>query len=443
MFAPVSPSRVFALVDASNFYVSCERVFRPDLRTRPVVVLSNNDGCIVSRSEEVKRAGIENGSPFFKARRQLAAMGAEIFSSNYELYGDFSHRVMGTLETFTPDVEPYSIDEAFLVFSTPRPQDRDPARLSALAKQIQQRVLRWTGIPVRVSFATTKTLCKVGSELARSRGGTINLVWRSARERDDLLGRVPVGDVWGVGHRTEAKLTARGFHTARDLRDAPDAWVRKTLHTVGMRTVYELRGVSCLPLERAPRPRHTLLRSRSFGAAVTDPTVMREALATHASAACRTLRAEGLAARRLQVLYRTGRHGTGPGHSVSLGTTFETPVSSTAEIVAATRRLLERSWRSHDHGGRPLRYKKAGILLVDLCQASQTDLFGPGRSTETRLYRAVDVLNRRFGRREKPAVQVASTHLRLPGERPAWAGARVHCSPAYTTRWDSLPVVRA
>ena len=375
---PPATSRVFALVDVSNFYVACERVFRPDLRARPVVVLSNNDGCIVSRSQEVKDAGIAMGAPYFKTRRQLAAMNAEVFSSNYELYGDFSRRLMETLGTFTPDVEPYSIDEAFLVFTTPRARDRQPGTLAALAREIQARVAQWTSLPVRVSFAPTKTLCKVGSELARSRGGTISLVGRSPREMDALLSQVPVSDVWGVGRATAQKLESRGARTARDLRDLPDAWVRKVLHTVGMRTVYELRGVSCLPFGREPRPRRTLMRSRSFGLAVTDPTSMREALATHASAACRTLREDGLAAQAVQIFYRTGRHGSGAHRSVSLGASLNVPTAATAEVIAATHRLLAHSWASRDGEGRPFRYKKAGVMLLDLCpDDAQTHLFVP------------------------------------------------------------------
>ena len=440
--SPPVLSRVFALVDVSNFYVACERVFRPDLRTRPVVVLSNNDGCIVSRSQEVKDAGIAMGAPHFKTRRQLRAMGAEVFSSNYELYGDFSRRLMETLGTFTPDVEPYSIDEAFLVFTTPRPRDRDPVRLAALAREIQARVAQWTSLPVRVSFARTKTLCKVGSELARSRGGTINLVGRDSREMEDLLAQVPVGDVWGVGRATARKLDARGAKTARDLRDLSDAWVRKVLHTVGMRTVYELRGVSCLPLERAPRPRHTIMRSRSFGQAVTDPTSMREALATHASAACRTLRDEGLAAQAVQIFYRTGKHERDAERSVSLGTPLPSPTSSTAEVVRATRQLLAHSWASRDGTGRPFRYKKAGVMLLDLCpDDAQTHLFAPRQPEQHALYAAMDALNRRFGRRGTPAVALASTHLRRSGTAARWRTTREHASPAYTTRLDSLPSV--
>ena len=437
-----SPSRVFALVDASNFYVSCERVFRPDLRGRPVVVLSNNDGCVVSRSEEAKAAGVPMGAPFFKHRARLRALGAEVFSSNYELYGDFSFRVMETLGTFTPDVEPYSIDEAFLVFSLPRPEDRAPEALARLAREVRDRVLAWTGIPVRVSLASTKTLCKVGSELARSRGGAISLVGRAPEAVDDLLAEVPAVKVWGVGARTAAKLEARGIRTALALRDAPDAWVRQRLHTVGMRTVYELRGVSCLPLARAPAPRKTLMRSRSFGRAVTCPREMREALATHATHACRTLREEGLVARAVQVFYRTGRHGAGPHRSASLGTPLAQPTAGTAEVVAATHRLLSHSWAAADAHGRPFRYKKAGVMLLDLASSdAQTHLFQPRRPERQRLDAAVDALNRRFGRREAPAVGVASARLGPPGEAPAWRTVRERASPAYTTRFSDLPAV--
>ncbi|WP_218827642.1 Y-family DNA polymerase [Rubricoccus marinus] len=440
-----SPSRLFALVDASNFYVSCERVFRADLRQRPVVVLSNNDGCIVSRSQEVKRAGIPNGAPYFKTKRQLERMGAAVFSSNYELYGDFSRRVMEVLGTFTPDVEPYSIDEAFLVLHTPTPEDRDPARLRALAKTIRDRVLAWTKIPVRVSIAPTKTLCKAASELARLRGGAVSLHGLSPEAMSRALELVPVQDVWGVGRATARKLDARGVKTARQLRDLSDAWVRKHLHTVGMRTVYELRGVSCIPLERAPRPRRTLMRSRSFGTPVTEPLALREALSTHASAACATLREEGLAAKAVQIFYHTGRHGPGPHRSASLALPLATPTSCTDAILSAVHALLAQSWASGDARGTPFRYKKAGVMLLDLAPSAeaQADLFSPRSPERQRLFETMDALNRRYAQPAmSPAVFLAATHLRRPGAARAWETQRNHTSPRYTTVRADLPTVR-
>lgn len=437
-----APSRLFALVDASNFYVSCERVFRPDLRQRPVVVLSNNDGCIVSRSQEIKDAGIDNGAAYFKLRQRLEGMGAAVFSSNYELYGDFSRRVMETLGTFTPDVQPYSIDEAFLVLHTPTPADRDPVRVRALAGAIRDRVADWTKIPVRVSIAPTRTLCKAASELARSCGGAFSFHGLSPEDTAFALDQIPVADVWGVGRATARKLAARGVRTALHLRDLPDAWVRKTLHTVGMRTVYELRGVSCIPLERGPQARHTLLRSRSFGAPVTEPLAMREALSVHASAACATLREEGLAARAVQVFYHTGRHGPGPHRSASLGSPLARATSCTGDVVSAVRRLLDASWEAADALGRPYRYKKAGVMLLDLTASdeSQADLFVPQRPERQRLYDAMDALNRRFtAPGAPPAVAVAAARLQPPAQAPAWARRRDHLSPAYTTRLADLP----
>ena len=432
-----------ALVDASAFYASCECVFRPDLRGQPIVVLSNNDGCIVALNAEAKRDGIAMGEPFFKARDRLRTIGAHVFSSNYELYADLSRRVMETLGTFTPDVEPYSIDEAFLVFSTPRPADRDPARLHALACAIQERVLQWTKIPVRVSIAPTKTLAKAASEIARRRSPKVAVFPRAdAPETRAALATIPVGAVWGVGHRSERKLEAAGVRTALDLADAHDAWVRKTLRVVGLRTAMELRGVSCIPVDRAPPPRRTLLRSRSFGTAVSEPGAMREALSTHAAKACETLRREGLAARAVQVFYRTGHADQrGPHRSVALGAGLPAATAATTDVVRACHRLLRATWAARDPAGRPYRYRKAGVMLLDLAPAdlAQADLFRPRAPERERLWEAADRLNHRYAPASggAPSVFVAAQGTR--GAGAPWHLRSEHRSPAYTTRWPDLP----
>ncbi len=250
--------------------------------------------------------------------------------------------------------------------------------------------------------------------------------------------------MWGVGRATARKLDARGVKTARGLRDLDDAWVRKHLHTVGLRTVYELRGVSCIPLSRAPRARKTLMRSRTFGAPVGEKRAMREALSTHASAACATLRDEGLAAKAVQIFYHTGRHGPGPHRSVSLALPLAVPTSCTDTILGAVHALLAQSWDARDARGRPFRYKKAGIMLLDLAPSAeaQADLFAPRSPERQKLFETVDALNRRFaGPAMSPALFLAATHLRRPGAPPAWQTQRNHISPRYTTVRADLPVL--
>ena len=346
-----APRRLFCLVDCSNFYVSCERLFRPDLASVPVAVLSNNDGCVVARSEEVKAMGVTMGAPFFKVRKRLEAEGVAVFSSNYGLYADLSRRVMDALRTFSPDVEVYSIDEAFLSLSVPRAADREHQRLTMLAEVIRARVWTWTGIPVRVSIAETKTLAKVGSEYAkvlskRGHAPCVSLWGMTDAERDMILRTTAVGDVWGIGRAYGRRLPGLGVRTAADLRDLDDAWVRQHLRVTGLRTVHELRGLSCIPLEKAPPARKSMVRSRSFSRPVTELGEMQEAVATHAARACEKLRAEGLAARAVQVFFHTGHaEAKGPHRSVAVAAELARATNRTPEVLAACRRLVAEAWR--------------------------------------------------------------------------------------------------
>lgn len=451
---PLTVRRLFALVDCSNFYVACERLFRPDLARTPIAVLSNNDGCVVARSAEVKALGVPMGAPFFKVREKLEANGVAIFSSNYELYADLSRRVMDTLHTFTPDVEVYSIDEAFLSLSTPRPEHRDHARLTALVHAIRARVLRWTGIPVRIAIAETKTLAKVGSEYAkelRKRGHApcVSLYGMSAAERDRILRATSICDVWGVGRAYGRKLLLAGIKTAAQLRDANDAWIRKTMRVTGLRTALELRGVSCIPLERAPfgtpEARKSMVRSRSFSRPVTAIEEMKQAVATHTARACEKLRAEGLAARAVQVFFHTGHaRARGPHHSAALAADLPRATNITPEVLAVARRLVETLWRD-DHAGTPYPYRKAGVMMLDLTRATpaQGHLFLPERPDLANLMATMDRINQRFGKRTlvHGAEGTRREHDTETGHD--WAMRRRMRSPAYTTRWDDLVTVHA
>ena len=419
-----------ALVDCANFYVSCERVFDPSLRGVPVVVLSNNDGCVIARSEEVKAMGVPMGAPYFQHRRAFARAGVRVFSSNYALYADMSHRVMETLRTLAPDVEVYSIDEAFVRL----PELRADALLD-LAGELHRRVLRWTGIPVRVGVAPTKTLCKVAGRLSKQDGApAFSLVGRD--DLDVLLARVPVRDVWGVGKRTGPVLERHGVRTARHLRDMPDERARRMLRVVGLRTVWELRGIPCLPLDDAPPARKSITRSRSFGRTVTERRELEEAVATHTARAAEKLRAAGLAAGALQVFLAAGTSASasrreperGRDRAAACAVNLEQASNHTPTLLKAALRCLD---RVHEPG---CAYFKAGVILAHLTpeRPAQGHLFLPRRPEDEALMAAVDAVNRKHGRG-------AVTFGRCGTEQP-WAMRRTLVSPAYTTRWTDLPV---
>ncbi|MEL6614102.1 MAG: Y-family DNA polymerase [Bacteroidota bacterium] len=458
------PRRLFALVDCSAFYCSCERVFDPSLEHVPVAVLSNNDGCIIARSQEVKDMGIPMGAPFFKHRDELAAQGVRVFSSNYTLYGDMSRRVMACLETFTPDVEVYSVDEAFLTVPTPT-VDRYPtpeavcAEMERRAREIRARVLRWTGIPVRVSWAETKTLAKAASEWAKERlraGGEPCVCLWGHPDRDDWLERMDVGDVWGVGRRWGQRLRDLGGSTAAKLSRMPDRVLRQRFNVVLLRTAMELRGISCLPLEQAPVTRQTLVKSRSFGEPTNEMRELSQAVATHASRAAEKLRREGLVAGRISAFATTKRFGQGPHRTGHRDEMLTEATADTTELVAAARRCLARAYVARDARGRPYRYRKAGVMLAEIRPegTEQRGLFPVGeartpadRQRQRALMEALDAANRRFGKR---AVVVASQGCPSSlsrardgsPEAPAWEMRRERMSPRYTTRWDEVAAVR-
>ena len=449
------PRALHALVDCSAFYCSCERVFDPALRSVPVAVLSNNDGCIVARSQEVKDLGIPMGAPFFQHEAALAAAGVRVFSSNYTLYGDMSQRVMETLLSLTPDVQPYSIDEAFLTLPTcGRSAGEVRARALELAREVRARVLRWTGIPVRVSVAATRTLAKAASEYARAQlqaGGEPVVVFWGHPDREAWLERLPVGDVWGVGRRWAATLEALGAPTAARFARLPDAVVRRHLSVIGLRTALELRGVPCARLDDAP-VRRTLVRSRSFGEPVEALETLRQAVATHAARAAETLRREGLAAGRIAAFLTTKGYGAGPHHAGRAERVLGVATSATPDLLRAALAALAQAHRP-GHG-----YKKAGVMLSDLRPAglAQLALFpdavrasAPDRAERLdRLMAAVDGLNRKHGR---GAVVFGSmgTPRGLQrtrdgsAEAPRWEMRRERMTPRYTTRWDEIGRVRA
>ncbi len=453
-----APRRLVALVDCSAFYVSCERVFDPSLVGVPVAVLSNNDGCVIARSQEVKDAGVRMGEPFFKCRRQLADMGATVFSSNYTLYGDMSRRVMDTLLSVSPDVVPYSIDEAVVHLPTGgRIGGALREHMEATAREIRQRVLRWTGIPVRVSVAETKTLAKAASEYARTllkAGGEPVVCLTGHPDREAFLASLDVGDVWGVGRRWGRRLRALGYSTAAKLAAAPDAVIKRRFNVVLLRTVYELRGMACVRDGDGPVERKTMVRSRSFGEPVEDVETVRRAVATHAARAAEKLRHEGLVAGRVGAFCTTKGYGQGPHRTGWVEREMTVASARTQDLIRAALLALGEAYAQADERGRSYRYRKAGVVLGELRPAGteQGALFGADERTpewtaaQGRLMDALDACNRKFGRRA-----VAFAAMGPPSalqktrdgsaEAPRWETRRERMSPRYTTRWDEIAVV--
>ncbi len=422
---------LFALVDCNNFYVSCERVFDPSLARKPVIVLSNNDGCVVSRSPEVKALGIAMGVPLFKIRSLIAQHGIAVFSSNYSLYGDMSRRVMQSLEEFVPALEVYSIDEAFLDLSGL--QGTAPGGLEGYCAHIRAKVLQWTGIPVSIGIGSTKTLAKVANRLAkRSPDGVASLISPDVCEA--TLERMPVEDVWGVGRKLAKRLRSRGIGTAQQLRDSAPEVTRQIASVTLARTVMELRGLSCLPLELAPMPKQSIVVSRSFGYPVTDPAELRQAAATYAGRVARKLRQSGQAAGQLTAYLTTNRFvETDPQYSNSTSVTLSVPSNDGRVLVKHACAMVESMFLPG------YRYKKVGILAADLTSARrvQGNLFDTQdeaeRNKAERLMQAMDRLNGRWG---KGTVKLGAEGLEQP-----WQMRSERRSPRYTTSWDELMTV--
>ena len=418
----------FALIDCNNFYVSCERIFDPGLLGRPVVVLSNNDGCVVARSREAKALGIGMGVPLFKVRQTVERHGVPVYSSNYALYADISSRVMAALREFADRVEVYSVDEAFLGLEG----RGGPGSYRGLGEEIRDKLLKWTGVPVTVGVAATKTLAKVAGRLAKTSekaAGVLDLTDSPYLEL--ALARTPVAEVWGVGPAYSALLRARGIETALQLRDADVGWARRAMTVVGARVVLELRGVSCLPLETAPPAKRSITTSRSFPGPVTKPSELREAVSVFVTRCAEKLRRAGLAACAVTVFVQTGRFSAGPAYSNSATLEMVYPSDSTQELL---RHALEGLRRIHRGG---YEYRKAGVMLSGLTPAAR--LTGRLFDDETlerfrRVMPVVDMLNRKYGR----------DTVRLAAANPegGWRMKAGRRSPRYTTRLSDVPLLR-
>jgi DNA polymerase V len=421
---------LYFLVDCNNFYVSCERVFRPELREQPVVVLSNNDGNVVALSNEVKEMGVlPFGAPFFKAREFFRKRQVAVFSSNYTLYGDMSRRVMECLARFAPEMEVYSIDEAFLSL---RGMRDDPVEYG---RMVRDAVKQWTGIPVSIGIAPTKTLAKLACRIGKKDTGCNGVFELADRGRvEETLAATDAGDVWGVGHQYRELLRRNGISTARQLRDAPDKWVRRNMTIMGLRTVWELRGVPCIPLDELPAPKKGIVSSRSFGRPVERVEELREAVAAYVSRAAEKLRAQKSVAGSLTVFLSTNRFKEDdPQYSTGISCRLPVPSSYTPRLIHVAGRLLARIYRPG------YRYKKAGVMLYEIMPEgdAQLDLFSRLHDTgrTRRLMSTMDRINRSMGRH--------TLHFAAEGIVRPWQMRRDFLSPRYTTHWGEIPVVRA
>jgi DNA polymerase V len=441
---------MFALVDANNMYVSCERVFQPRLVGRPVVVLSSNDGACIARSNEAKELGVGMAQPWFQVRHLVRSAGLIAVSANFELYNDLSSRMMAVAARFAPEQLIYSIDESFLSF------DGVAGDLVAIGRQLRAAVLRETGLPTSVGIGPTMTLAKLANHVAKTaerkpgayparHAQVCHLGQLPAAELEAIFAATPVGDIWGVGRQINAKLNEAGVRTVQDLVHRDPAALRRTFSVVLEKTLRELRGTACMTMEGAPAARKQILVSRSFGKSVTEIAGIIEAVSEFVSRAAEKLRQQKSAAGSLGVFFMTSPFRAGDRqHSVNVTVPLVRPSADTPLLVSAAVQAV----RSHFRAGHA--YAKAGVLLVDLCPADQRQgelnlvpvtLDRSARVDRGELMQTIDVLNRRFGR---GSVQIGSASLVCnEGEERSWSTRQDRRSPRYTTRWAEMPVVRA
>jgi DNA polymerase V len=416
---------IFALVDCNNFYASCERVFNPSLEEKPIVVLSNNDGCVIARSNEAKIIGIPMGAAFFKWRVFCQKNQVHVFSSNYALYGDMSYRVMNTLEQFCPTLEVYSIDEAFLDLDGFKEQD-----LMVYSIHLRKKVRMWTGIPVSIGIAPTKTLAKIANHIAKKRTseGVFSLLNEDAR--DAILTEFPLKDVWGIGNKISVKMKELNIHTAKDLRDADHKLIRKKFGVVVERIIQELKGISCLPLESV-QPRKQIMSSRSFGSPVTKLEELEEAISHYTAKACIKLRKQKSVAQGIHVFIHTSLFNESqPRYGNSTSSHFLETTSDSRKIIRSAIECLRNIYKPG------YRYQKAGIMLMDLSKNTikQFDILTSSRLQKDDLVmNTLDLINAKLGKE--------SIFICAEGTHREWQIRSDRRSPRYTTQWKELPIV--
>ncbi len=415
-----------ALVDCNNFYVSCERVFRPDLAKIALVVLSNNDGCVVSRSNEAKALGIRMGQPWFECEALSQAHGVLALSSNYALYADMSNRVMSILSDYSPRHEVYSIDECF-VDLTGMPE------LKKLSYDMRSRVMAWTGIPVCVGIGPTKTLAKLANFIAKKHPkskGVFNYNDLTPAQQIKLLSAIEVSEVWGIGRKLSERLAYYNIHTVQDLRAAHSPTLRADFGVVLEKTQRELQGIACVDLQQALADKKQIICSRSFGQTVTEVAVLKDAMSTFVATACAKLRLQGSHASLLQIFLRTNRFRKDmPQYNPSMTVPLPQPTNDSLVVNRWADHLVDLLYKA-GYG-----YKKAGIMLGEIAPLGcyQSDWLEPPQATNTRLMDALDALNKRFGR--------GTVKVSTQGAYKQWQMKQERKSPSYTTQWEEMPGV--
>src|SRR6266536_3480594 len=421
--------KLFALIDCNNFYVSCGRVFNASIQNKPVIVLSNNDSCVVARSTEVKKLGVKMGQPVFQIAELIKEHNIQVFSSNYSLYADLSARVMKVLSQFSPALETYSIDEAFLDLTS-----LSIDNLTEFGRTIQDRVLQRIGIPVSVGIAPTKCLTKIANEIVKQDvqyHGVLDLSTLSDQEVDACLATVAIEDVWGIGHKYAHFLSNHGILTAKDLKYADEKWIRRYLTVTGERIVLELRGISCIPLAKEQPPKQQILSSKTFGREITSCEEMREALANYVARAAEKLREQHSLASSLTVFLRTSSFKTNSEqYANSFTLTLPYPTAFTPELIKYALQGLKAIYREG------YRYYKAGVSFTKITpeEALQPDLFGEFSLYEhyrqARLMAVVDAINRIYGK--------DTLILAIQGMTRSWKMKQLKLSSRFTTQWSEI-----
>jgi len=416
-----------ALIDCNNFYASCERIFNPKLMGRPIVVLSNNDGCIITRSTEAKKLGIKMGEPYFKAKKIIDKNNVKVFSSNYSLYGDISQRVMETLARFSSDIEIYSIDEAFLGLN-----GFENYELSTYCSYIRRIIKQWVGIPVSIGVSSTKTLSKIANNLAKKNKEYDGVcILKSWFDISEALKLTSIEDIWGIGRRLSVFLQKHNINTAYDFIQLDKGWVRKNMGVVGEKTFLELCGVSCIELDLIPSDKKSCCVSRSFSKPIEKINDLEESVSSYGTRVTEKIREEGLIAETMSVFVMTNyfnRKEKQYSNSIKLQLPY--PTNNSIKIV---KRALEGVRKIYRKG---YRYKKAGVILYGLTRANQTrGLLDYDRENSDSIMNTMDRINERYG---NSAIRLASE-----GIKKSWRMRRENVSPCYTTRFDDLVEVKS
>ena len=419
-------TRKIALIDCNSFYVSCERLFNPKIRKKPVVVLSNNDGCIISRSNEAKVLGIKMGEPYFKEKDIIVKNNVQVFSSNYSLYGDISRRVMRTLKRFNSDIEIYSIDEAFLDLS-----NFPDNEVKNIGHEIRNIVLKWTGIPTSIGIAKTKTLSKVANHIAKKKqSGVTSFI--GIENIDSILEKVEINDVWGVGKQLTKFYHKSGIYNAKQLKNVSNTWIKKSSNVLSSRTAMELRGIPCIDLEATSSKRKSCVVSRSFGQRVENFQELKEAIASYSLNASEKIRSESLVTKSITVFIRTSLFQSRFGYySNSKTIDFPIATNNSIEIVKAAISSLETIFKNG------YRYQKAGVMLSRLSDSVDgKNLFSSEKDKKINsLMKSIDNTNHRYGR--------STLSLASAGVHKRWNTRRQHYSKIDTADFYYLPTIKA